>query len=156
MTETINEVKEWLISGLKNNGFSVREMQMPGDDFRLVISTTGNYEENSEIYKTKDSKNIVCAAGILLGGKKRIKFFNLPKNKRSEFAQLLKNTKHVEDLDYFEVEDDSKDFRVSMRCECPIQEVSEERFVNCMNKVLDAGMSIQEVWNMYFDKLMQE
>lgn len=156
MVVDYSDVKKWLIAGFEKNNFRVREMQMPGDDFRLVLSPMGDHKENSEVYKTKDSLNIVCAAGILLGGKKREKFFKLPKEKRNEFAQSLEKAKHVEKLDHFEVEDNSKDFRVSMQCEVSIQEISGEIIINCMNNVFDAGKSIQDIWNEYFDKLMQE
>lgn len=56
-------------------------------------------------------------------------------------------------LDFFEVADDGKDFKVTLRTEIPVEKFSQDAFADAMDRLNTAGGSIEDSWNAYFDDL---
>jgi len=146
--------KKIIINMLESNGYGVREGKMQGDDFRLFLTPPGFKIESEEIFKLREDNNVYCGAAILLGGKMRESFFKQDKNERSKLRVKIETATGVEDLDFFEIADDEKDFRVSIRAEFPVSNLSEDTFADAMDRLNLAGGSIEDAWNVYFDNLM--
>ena len=83
----------------------------------------------------------------------REEFFKQDRDERSKLRDEIENTTRVKDLDFFEIEDDGKDFKVTMRTEFSISKLSEDAFADAMDRLNIAGGSIEDAWNEYFDKL---
>ena len=143
------EVKRYISKVLKENGYGVRESQMREDDFRLFVSMP-NGEESIEIFKVKSSPLVCCAAGIIMGAGQQKTFYSLPEEKRLVFKSILKKVASAEDLDFFELLDEGKDFRISMRCEFTADEMSEGLFTGTMDRIMSAGHNVEEDWDKFF------
>jgi len=139
---------------LESNDYGIRDGKMPGDDFRIFLTPSGFKIESEEIFKLKGNDVVHCGAVIMLGGEMRDAFFKQNKEKRDKFRKIIENATGVKDLDFFEIEDDGKDFKVSIRAEFPISNLSENTFSDAMDRLNIAGGSIEDAWNVYFDNLM--
>ena len=146
--------KESICNMLKSNGYSIRDGRMHGDDFRIFLTPPEFEVESEEIFKLKGNDVVHCGAVIMLGGEMRDAFFKQNKEKRDKFRKIIENATGVKDLDFFEIEDDGKDFKVSIRAEFPISNLSEDTFSDAMDRLNIAGGSIEDAWNVYFDYLM--
>jgi len=143
-----------ICSMLESNDYSVRDGKMPGDDFRLFLTPPGFEVESEEIFKLKEDDSVHCGAVIILGGEMRESFFKQDEKERSRLRAKIENATGVEDLDFFEVLDDGKDFKVTIRAEFSISKLSEDTFADAMDRLNLAGGSVEDAWNEYFDKLM--
>jgi len=145
--------KEIICKMLESNGYSIRDGKMLGDDFRLFLTPPEFEVESEEIFKLKGNDVVHCGAVIMLGGEMRDAFFKQSRKDRDNLKEKIENATGVEDLDFFEVEDDGKDFRVSIRAEFLISNLSEDTFSDAMDRLNTAGGSVENTWNEYFDKL---
>jgi len=143
-----------IIDMLESNGYGVRDGKMPGDDFRLFLTPPGFEVESEEVFKLKGNDIVCCCAGILVGGKIREALFKQNRQERNKFSKMIENATGVKALDFFEAEDDGKDFKISLRAEFPISKLSENIFADAMDRLNLAGGSIEDAWNEYFDNLM--
>ena len=139
---------------LEANGYGIRSAMMPLDDFRLFLTPPGFEVESEEIFKLKDTDMVYCAAQIIMGGEIRNTFYKQNEQIRTKFRKLLENSLGDKDLDFFEVKDDGKDFVVSIRSEFSIWKLSEDIFVDAMDRLNSAGGSIEDAIDLYFDKLI--
>ena len=146
------EVKQAIAKLVRENGYGVRESTMQEEDFRLFVSMPSG-EESIEIFKVKSSSLVCCAAGIVMGADQQKTFYALPEEKRLVFKSILKKVASIEDLDFFELLDEGKDFRVSMRCEFPADEMSEDLFSSTMDRLMSAGHNVEEYWDGFFNSL---
>jgi len=146
--------KEIICKMLESNGYGIRDGKMTGDDFRIFLTPPGFEVESEEIFKLKGNDIVCCCAGILVGGKIREALFMQSKEERNKFRKIIENATGVKALDFFEVEDDGKDFKISLRAEFPISKLSENIFADAMDRLNLAGGSIEDAWNGYFDNLM--
>jgi len=146
--------KEIICNMLESNGYSIRDGKMSGDDFRLFLTPPEFEVESEEIFKLKGNDVVHCGAVIMLGGEMRDAFFKRNKEERDKFRKIIENATGVKDLDFFEVEDDGKDFRVSIRAEFKISNLSENTFSDAMDRLNIAGGSVEDTWNEYFEKLI--
>ena len=143
-----------IIDMLKSNGYGIRDGKMHGDDFRIFLTPPEFEVESEEIFKLKGNDVVHCGAVIMLGGKMRDAFFKQSRKDRDKLREKIENTTGVEDLDFFEIADDGKDFRVSIRAEFPIGKLTEDTFGDAMDRLNIAGGSVEDAWNEYFEKLM--
>lgn len=150
------DAKQSIIEMLESNGYSVRELPMREDEFRLFLKPPGIDEESEEVFKLKESEEICCAAGIILGGKRRSQFFQQAPEKRNDLKEKISKAVGVSNLDFFEVEDDGENFIVSLRSEIPLQKFSGDAFADAMNRLNEAGASIEDVWEEYFSELVKD
>ena len=81
-------------------------------------------------------------------------FFKQSRKDRDNLGEKIENATGVEDLDFFEIADDGKDFRVSIRAEFPVSKLSDDTFADAMDRLNLAGGSVEDAWNKYFDKMM--
>ena len=146
--------KEFICNMLESNGYSIRDGKMPGDDFRIFLTPPGIEVESEEIFKLKGDDVVHCGAVIMLGGEMRDAFFKQSRKDRDKLREKIENATGVEDLDFFEIADDGKDFRVSIRAEFPISKLSKDTFGDAMDRLNIAGGSIEDTWNEYFEKLV--
>ena len=98
--------QEFIINMLKVNGYGIRDGKMSGDDFRLFLTPPKFEVESEEIFKLKGNDIIHCGAVILLGGDMRDTFFQMTKETRNKFSKTISNETGVNDLDFFEIDDD--------------------------------------------------
>jgi len=147
---------EHIRSMLESNGYGIRDGIMPGDDFRLFLTPPGFDVESEEIFKIKGNDAVCCGSVILLGGKMRDAFFKQDGDKRDKFGKALKKENGVGRLDFFEIDDDGKDFKISIRSEFQIQKLSEDVFADAMDRLNIAGGSIEDAINEYFEKLLDD
>lgn len=138
---------------LKGNGYSVRENNIPGDEFRIFASPPGINAETLEVFMIKGSSTICCGSGIILGGSQREKFFNQSEEKRNYLKENLKKIDATKSLDFFDVSDDGENFTVTMRCEFELSRDVGEDFENCINMINFAGYKVEETWDKFFDEL---
>ena len=146
--------KKIICKMLESNGYGVRDGKMHGDNFRIFLTPPGFEVESEEIFKLKGNDVVHCGAEILMGGKIRDAFFKQSRKDRDNLREKIENATGVEDLDFFEIADDGKDFRVSIRAEFPISKLSEDTFGDAMDRLNIAGGSVEDTWNEYFEKLM--
>lgn len=139
---------------LESNGYSIRVGMMPGDDFRLFLTPSGFDVESEEIFKIKGNDIVCCGSVIILGGEMRDAFFKQDKGERDKFAKLLEKENGVDKLDFFETDDDGKDFKISIRSEFQITKLSVGVFADAMDRLNIAGGSIEDAINEYFEKLL--
>lgn len=142
--------REFIVNLLEGNGYGVRDGQMPGDDFRVFLTPPGFEVESEEVFKIKENDLVCCAASILLGGSLRESLFKQSEGERDKFKMMIKHSLGISDLDFFEMDDDGKDFRVSIRAEFPVQKLSEDSFADAMDRLNLAGGSIEDAINEYF------
>ncbi|EPA06175.1 hypothetical protein BG20_I0821 [Candidatus Nitrosarchaeum limnium BG20] len=128
---------------------------MRDDEFRLFLRPPGIEAESEEVFKMKGSGVICCASGIILGGNRRTKFFQQMPEKRDELKEKISRATGVSDLDFFEVEDDGENFRVTLRAEIELQKFSDDAFVDAMNRLNESGGAIEDIWEEYFVELMK-
>ena len=141
---------------LESNNFRIRNGKMFGDDFRIFLTPPGFEVESEEIFKLKKDDSVYCGETIILGGEMRESFFKQDKKERSKLRVRIENATGVEDLDFFEISDDGKDFKVSIRTEFPVSKLSEDTFADAMDRLNLAGGSVEDAWNKYFDNLMAD
>ena len=134
---------------LEANGYGMRSVSMPGDDFRMFLTPPGIEVESEEVFKIKESGNVCCGSEIVLGGEIR-DMFRQSKNEWEKFRDRIENLDEVKELDFFEAYDDGEDFRISIRSEFPINKISEDSFVDAMNRLNSAGGSIEDLCGEYF------
>ena len=141
---------------LESNGYGIRDGKMPGDDFRIFLTPPGFEVESEEVFKVKETDNVCCGAVIMVGGKIREALFNKNKQERDEFRDKIKNLTGVKELDFFDITDDDKDFRITIRAEFPINDLSDDTFSDAMDRLNLAGGTIEDAWNKYFEELMSD
>jgi hypothetical protein len=151
---SFDSAKESICSMLESNNYRVRNGKMPGDDFRLFITPPGFEVESEEIFKLKGNDSVCCGAEIMMGGEMRGAFFKQSRKDRDNLREKIESATGVEGLDFFEIEDDGKDFRVSIRAEFPISKLSEDTFADAMDRLNLAGRSVEDMWNEYFENLI--
>jgi len=146
--------KEIICNMLESNGYGVRDGKMHGDSFRIFLTPPGFEVESEEIFMLKENDVVCCCAGILVGGKIREALFKQNREERDKFRKIIENATGVKALDFFEVEDDGKDFKISLRAEFPIGKLSEDTLADAIDRLNLAGGSVEDAWNEYFDNLM--
>ena len=146
--------KETICHMLESNGYGVRDGIMPLDDFRLFLTPPGFDVESEEVFKIKGNDIVCCGSVIILGGEMRDAFFKQDKDERDKFSKSLEKENGVDKLDFFEMDDDGKDFKISIRSEFPITKLSEGVFADAMDRLNLAGGSIEDAINEYFEKLL--
>lgn len=137
---------------LEANDYSIRDGKMPGDDFRIFLTPPELDVESEEVFKVKGMENVCCGAVILLGGEIREDLYKLNEEGRKNFRKFIESATGVENLDFFEIDDDGKDFKIVIRTEFPIGTLSGETFGNAMDRLNLAGGSIEDRVNEFFDK----
>ena len=142
--------KEFIYHMLEANGYGVRHMSIPGDDFRIFLTPPGIEVESEEVFKVKGNDNVCCGAEILMGGEIRDLFFKQSKSEQEKFKEKIENLPEVKALDFFEIADDGSDFKISIRAEFPTRKLSEDSFADAMNRLNSAGGSIEDLWGQYF------
>ena len=148
--------KEIICKMLELNGYGVRAGKMAGDDFRMFLTPPGFEVESEEIFKLKENDAVCCGSEIMMGGEIQDVFFKQSPDDRKKFRKQIKNAPGVEDLDYFEIIEDGKDFRITIRSEFSIYDLSEDVFADAMDRLNLAGGSIEDIYNEYFEKLMKD
>jgi len=133
------------------NGYSFREAPIPGDAFRIFLSPPGSQTETVEVFKEKSSDAVSCGAGLVMAGGLREKFFAQTSSKRNELRESLENLDAVRSLYFFHIEDDGKNFIVTMRCGFSPNGDVEGSFESCMNRINLAGYSVEEEWDRFFE-----
>jgi|GEM_PF-3884395 len=146
--------QEFIINMLKVNDYGIRDGKMSGDDFRLFLIPPKLEIESEEIFKLKGNDIIHCGAVILLGGEMRDAFFQRNKDAREQFSEQIATETGVKDLDFFEIHDDGQDFKISLRTEFHLSQLSEDVFGDAMDRLNLAGGSIEDRINEYFGKLL--
>ena len=154
MSSYVREL-EHIGSMLEANGYGVRIGTMPLDDFRLFIVLPSSEDESEEVFKLKGSDAVHCATQIIIGGKIREALYKQDERIRANLRDTLGASPGVKDLDFFEIEDDGKDFAISIRAEFPIGSLSEDAFADAMDRLNFASSSIEDAIDTYFDKLIQ-
>jgi hypothetical protein len=143
--------REKICDMLTANGYKIRDNPIQGDDFRIFLVPPGMEIESEEIFKIKNSGKVCCGSEVIMGGKIRDVFFKQKDAEQEKFKKILGSATGVEDLDVFEMVDDGKDFRITVRTEFQISELSEDVFGDAMDRLNIAGGSIEDAWNKYFD-----
>ena len=146
--------KETICHMLELNDYGIRDGIMPLDDFRLFLTPPGFDVESEEVFKIKGNDIVCCGSVIILGGEMRDAFFKQDKDERDKFSKSLEKENGVDKLDFFEMDDDGKDFKISIRSEFPITKLSEGVFADAMDRLNLAGGSIEDAINEYFEKLL--
>ena len=146
--------KEIICKMLESNGYGMRDGKMHGDDFRLFLTPPKFAVESEEVFKLKGNDSVCCGAEIMMGGEMRDAFFKQSRKDRDNLREKIETATGVEGLDFFEIADDGKDFRVSIRAEFPISKLSEDTFADAMDRLNLAGGSVEDTWNEYFEKLI--
>lgn len=141
--------KDLICRMFDSNGYGVRDGSIPGDDFRFFLTPPGIDSESEEVFKMKGDDNVCCGAEIVMGGEIR-DVFRQSKNEWEEFRDRIENLAEVKELDFFEIVDDGEDFRISIRAEFPIGQLSEDSFADAMNRLNSAGGSIEDLCGEYF------
>ena len=139
---------------LETNDYGVRDGMMPHDDFRLFLTPPGLEDESEEVFKLKGSGKVCCGSEIIMGGNMMKIFFQQTPEEQARFKTLLVNANGVKDLDFFETVNNGKDFQITIRTEFKIDELSEDVFGDAMNRLNIAGGSIENVWNEYFEDIV--
>ena len=139
---------------LETNDYGVRDGMMPHDDFRLFLTPPGIEDESEEVFKLKESGKVCCGSEIIMGGNVREVFFQQTHKEQARFKELLAGADGVGDLDFFETVNNGKDFQITIRTEFKIDELSEDVFGDAMNRLNIAGGSIENVWNEYFEDIV--
>ena len=146
--------KETIYHMLELNDYGIRDGIMPLDDFRLFLTPPGFDVESEEVFKIKGNDIVCCGSVIILGGEMRDAFFKQDKDERDKFSKSLKKKNGVDKLDFFEMDDDGKDFKILIRSEFQITKLSEGVFADAMDRLNLAGGSIEDAINEYFEKLL--
>ena len=146
--------KETIYHMLELNDYGIRDGIMPLDDFRLFLTPPGFDVESEEVFKIKGHDIVCCGSVIILGGEMRDAFFKQDKDERDKFSKSLEKENGVDKLDFFEMDDDGKDFKISIRSEFQITKLSEGVFADAMDRLNLAGGSIEDAINEYFEKLL--
>ncbi len=146
--------EEFISKMLESKGYSIRDGIIASDDFRIFLTPPGFETESEEVFKLKGDNTVHCGAVILLGGEIRNAFFKLEKEIRDKFRGMIENETGVNNLDFFEANDDGQDFQVSIRAEFHIDKLSEDVFGDAMDRLNIAGGSIEDAINRYFEKLL--
>jgi hypothetical protein len=146
--------KEHIYNMLESNDYTVRDGQMPGDDFRLFLIPPKFEVESEEIFKLKGNDIVHCGAILFLGGEMRDIFYKQSESQREEFLNLLRNQEGVDKLDFFEIDNDGQDLKIALRAEFHIEKLSEDVFADAMDRLNLAGGSIEDRINEYFEKLL--
>jgi len=139
---------------LESNDYSIRDGQMPGDDFRLFLVPPKFEVESEEIFKLKGNDIVHCGAILFLGGEMRDTFYKQSETKQEEFLASLKTLEGVDKLDFFEISNDGQDLKIALRAEFPIQKFSEDVFGDAIDRLNIAGGSVEDAINEYFGKLL--
>ena len=151
---TFEKEEEFICNMLESNNYSVRDGKMLGDDFRLFITPPGFDIESEEVFKLKEHDIVRCGAVIVLGGAMRTAFFKMDKERRDKFSEQISDETGVNNLDFFEVDDNGQDFKISIGAEFNISKLSEDIFGDAMDRLNIAGGSIEDAINEYFGKLL--
>ena len=151
---TFEKEEEFICNMLESNDYSVRDGKMLGDDFRLFITPPGFDIESEEVFKLKEHDIVRCGAVIVFGGPMRDAFFKIDKESRDKFSEQISNETGVNNLDFFEIDDDEHDFKISIRAEFHLSKLSEDVFGDAMDRLNIAGGSIEDAINEYFGKLL--
>ncbi|HIL27251.1 MAG TPA: hypothetical protein EYG21_07710 [Nitrospinaceae bacterium] len=146
--------EEFISKMLESKGYSIRDGIITSDDFRIFLTPPGFEIESEEVFKLKGDNTVHCGAVILLGGEIRNAFFKLEKEIRDKLRGMIENETGVNNLDFFEANDDGQDFQVSIRAEFHIDKLSEDVFGDAMDRLNIAGGSIEDAINRYFEKLL--
>ena len=151
---TFEKEEKFICNMLESNDYSVRDGKMFGDDFRLFITPPGFDIESEEVFKLKEHDIVRCGAVIVLGGVMRDAFFKMDKESRDKFSEQISTETGVNNLDFFEINDDGQDFKISIGAEFHINKLSENVFGDAMDRLNIAGGSIEDAINEYFGKLL--
>ena len=151
---TFEKEEEFICNMLESNDYSVRDGKMLGDDFRLFITPPGFDIESEEVFKLKEHDIVRCGAVIVFGGPMRDAFFKIDKESRDKFSEQISNETGVNNLDFFEIDDDEHDFKISIGAEFHINKLSEDIFGDAMDRLNIAGGSMEDAINEYFGKLL--
>jgi len=151
---TFEKEEKFICNMLESNNYSVRDGKMLGDDFRLFITPPGFDIESEEVFKLKEHDIVRCGAVIVFGGPMRDAFFKIDKESRDKFSEQISNETGVNNLDFFEIDDDEHDFKISIGAEFHINKLSEDIFGDAMDRLNIAGGSIEDAINEYFGKLL--
>ena len=151
---TFEKEEKFICNMLESNNYSVRDGKMLGDDFRLFITPPGFDIESEEVFKLKEHDIVRCGAVIVFGGPMRDAFFKMDKERRDKFSEQISDETGVNNLDFFEVDDNGQDFKISIGAEFNISKLSEDIFGDAMDRLNIAGGSIEDAINEYFGKLL--
>ena len=141
---------EALKPGFEKNNYTVKSSPMQGDDFRLLLTLNGSTQPSIEIYKEKNSQFLHYSANIKMGQKSLKKFNLMSIPKQQELRKSLEDLHKTLKLDFYEIEDDGKDYHVSIGCITNLDEFTIESVAESMDNLNESGKEILNTLHNFF------
>ena len=141
---------ESLKRGFEKNNYLVKISPTQGDDFRLLLTLKGSTKPSIEVYKEKNSNFLHYSANIKMGQKSLEKFNLLPISKQQELRKSLEDLHKTLKIDFYEIEDDGRDYHVSIKCITNLDKITIDSIAESMDNLNEAGTSVMNTLHNFF------
>lgn len=144
------QLGEGLKQGFEQHDYIVKNSPTQGDDFRLLLTLKGDTQPSIEVYKEKNSQFLLYSANIKMGQKSLEKFNQMPIPKQQELRKSLEDLQKTLKVDFYEIEDDGRDYHVSIKCITNLDEFTIESIVESMDNLNESGNAIMNTLHDFF------
>ena len=144
------QLSEGLKQGFEQNNYLVKNSPTQGDDFRLLLTLKDSTQPSIEVYKEKNSQFLHYSANIKLGQKSLEKFNLMSIPKQQELRKSLEDLQKTLKVDFYEIEDDGKDYHISIKCITNLDEFTPESIAESMDNLNESGNAILNTLHDFF------
>lgn len=139
-----------LKQGFEKNNYLVKNSPNQGEDFRLILTSEGSKRPSIEVFKEKGSLVLHYNSNIKLGQKILKKFNEMSPTKQQELRKSLEGLHNTLKLDFFEIEDDGRDYHISLGCVTDLNEFTFESVAENMDNLNESGKAIEDTLHEFF------
>lgn len=144
------QLGEGLKQGFEKNNYIVKNSPIQGDDFRLLLTLKGSTQPSIEVYKEKNSQFLLYSANIKMGQKslEKLNLMSIPK--QQELRKSLEDLQKTLKVDFYDIEDDGKDYHISIKCITNLDEFTLESIAESMDNLNESGKAILKTLRDFF------